>query len=259
MDPKAPAFFAQAVATTTALGVASGSVLSLARRVPNAPLAMGANFCAAGILFFGSREFITSPILTRTAPWPQYVRRRFEYLDMAPEPSLPGDHLFELRTNRLIDSSLSGALTGAILHTIMRGRARVLSGALTGALICTSLQYCANELKLARIRFLTGSATPYESTTSPSADYPTSSPAAEAAREAIHDNRQTSDRAVFSPLDPNKPHSFSERLLDAMSYVVPMKKLTPEEYSAILEKRRLEAEADAKEKQQNDSSSTPST
>lgn len=53
------------------------------------------------------------------------------------------------------------------------------------------------------------------------------------------------DRKALDPSDPNKPRSFSERILDVMSHIVPIKKLTPDEYTVVLERKRLEDEQEA--------------
>ena len=67
----------------------------------------------------GIREFGISPILTHVAPWKQFVHRRRELgignsLDDVP----PSEKLFwsDLRTNRLFDSGMAGAITGGLLR-----------------------------------------------------------------------------------------------------------------------------------------------
>ena len=70
----------------------------------------------------GIREFCISPILTHIAPWKQYVHRRRELgignsLDDDALPP-PSEKLSwsNLRTNRLLDSGLAGAVTGGLLR-----------------------------------------------------------------------------------------------------------------------------------------------
>ena len=69
----------------------------------------------------GIREFCISPILTHVAPWKQYVHRRRELgignpLDDALPPPSENLSWSDLRTNRLFDSGLAGAVTGGLLR-----------------------------------------------------------------------------------------------------------------------------------------------
>ena len=69
----------------------------------------------------GIREFCISPILTHVAPWKQYVHRRRELgisnsLDDVLLPPSEKLSLSDLRTNRLVDSGLAGAVTGGLLR-----------------------------------------------------------------------------------------------------------------------------------------------
>lgn len=125
-------------------------------------------------------------------------------------------------------------------------------------MIGVSLQFAANELRLSRIRLLSGAITPeqrtYDSVDSPelgtshtardSVDMPNLSTSLEDQRLKV----PASKRKALNPSDPGKPRSFSEGILDAMSYVVPIKKLNPDEYASLLEKKRREDEQEAKER-----------
>ncbi|KAF5330754.1 hypothetical protein D9619_005323 [Psilocybe cf. subviscida] len=115
------------------------------------------NSAITGFTFFGIREFAVSPILTRLAPWAQYVERRKSLGIETPS----GDTLTEepveppsLRMKNLLDSGISGAITGGILRGVRSGRPAVGPGALLGTAVCTSGQYIFNEFNLARLRFI---------------------------------------------------------------------------------------------------------
>ena len=73
------------------------------------------------ICTLGIREFCVSPILTHVAPWKQYVYRRRELgIGNSSDDVLspPSEKLSwtDLRTNRLLDSGLAGAVTGGLLR-----------------------------------------------------------------------------------------------------------------------------------------------
>lgn len=73
--------------------------------------------CAIAHSSTGSREFAVSPLLVAKLDTSQYIRRR-AYLAGDGAPVTP--NIREVRMNRLLDSCISGAFTGAILHSIMR-------------------------------------------------------------------------------------------------------------------------------------------
>ncbi|KAI6022721.1 hypothetical protein EDC04DRAFT_2506953, partial [Pisolithus marmoratus] len=59
-----------------------------------------------------------------------------------------------IRTSRLLDSAISGGVTGGVLNTWKRGKVGLVSGLGTGALLCTLLQWGVNELHIFRIRYV---------------------------------------------------------------------------------------------------------
>ncbi|PFH51730.1 hypothetical protein AMATHDRAFT_46899 [Amanita thiersii Skay4041] len=104
--------------------------------------------------FFGLREYAISPLLASTLPWLQYVRRRHE-LAVDPSSLTPAPLSWsEKRTQKLLDSGLSGAATGAILRGWKSGPAAMLPGAITTSTICILLQYAFNEAGIARLKYL---------------------------------------------------------------------------------------------------------
>ena len=70
----------------------------------------------------GFREYLISPLLTRTAPWPQYARRRIELgIDAPPERTegfaeAEDVGLESLKTNKLLDTAISGGLAGGVVR-----------------------------------------------------------------------------------------------------------------------------------------------
>ncbi|KAJ8472715.1 hypothetical protein ONZ45_g16553 [Pleurotus djamor] len=94
--------------------------------------------------FFGVREAAVSPILRRFSPSDR---------DAISEHSTPRSW-GELRSQKLLDSSLSGAITAGGLRGMKSGPRSVLPGAVTGAIICTLLQYTFNEVRVQRLKYL---------------------------------------------------------------------------------------------------------
>lgn len=70
-------------------------------------------------LLLDIREFGVSPILTHVAPWKQYVHRRRELgiNNLRDDPySSENISWSDLRTDRLLDSGVAGAVTGGVLR-----------------------------------------------------------------------------------------------------------------------------------------------
>jgi hypothetical protein len=122
---------------------------------------------------------------------------------------------------------------------------------LTGSLICTSLQYAANELNVTRIRYvsskMTSTRTPLAVLTNGDGSQVASTklspnPSLQnlSQQNQTHEVEANSAQDTRDSVPSNKPYTFSERILDGMSYVFPIKKLTPEEYVALMEMKRLE-------------------
>jgi hypothetical protein len=77
----------------------------------------------------GIREYVVSPVLVSTLPWRPYVQRK-RAIELAVAKSrgdaaqveAPEDDLTlqGLRTHKLLDTGLSGGLTGAVLNALKR-------------------------------------------------------------------------------------------------------------------------------------------
>jgi hypothetical protein len=114
----------------------------------------------------GFREFVVTPSLVQFAPGEYYARRR----DLTNEtPTLQGMTLADLRWNKLLDSGMSGLLTGAVLRRlrcecllcVFRRHSRdvhlagpILPGAMVVGATATALQYVYNELSIMRLRYV---------------------------------------------------------------------------------------------------------
>ncbi|KAI6036530.1 hypothetical protein BKA83DRAFT_133564 [Pisolithus microcarpus] len=142
MDPSAP----QTVGKRPAIcGITAGLYGTLGGHPP-ARLALfsAVNGGLAAATFFSIREYIVVPVLTLTQDH-YYSQKGIEET----EPTLSWIHI---RTSHLLDSAVSGGITGGILNTWKRGKVGLVPGLGTGALLCTLLQWGMNELHIFRIR-----------------------------------------------------------------------------------------------------------
>lgn len=131
------------------------------RRKPNPGFLTAAavlNSSASASVFFGCREFVVSPLLIHFATGEQYERQR-QRLGKSPvtkdeTSTLPAMSWNDLRWNKLLDSGLSGMLTGAALRGFRTGVRAILPGALVVGAATTFLQYGYNELSVMRLRYV---------------------------------------------------------------------------------------------------------
>lgn len=103
-----------------------------------------------------------------TAPWTQYERRRRQLgLSSSNDSELTWS---EIRTNKLLDTAVSGAAAGGLLRAwrctlslfllfnvtnwTKAGLRSILPGAISAAALCTILQLAYNEAAVARLRYV---------------------------------------------------------------------------------------------------------
>jgi len=107
--------------------------------------ALSAGFTAAN--FFTLREYVFSPLLASA------------FLQTVPTTTAAPDEIAplswrEIRTRKLIDSGMSGAVTGGLLRGLRSGAKAILPGSMTAGVICMFLQWTYNELDIVRIKML---------------------------------------------------------------------------------------------------------
>jgi len=110
----------------------------------------------ASVVFFSLREYIVSPLLVSGSPSPQFVRRRRELEATQSGRNHEPDTLtwWEMRTHKVPDTTISGAISGGLLNSWIRGRKGLLPGITTGGLVCATLQFAYNELDVTRIKYV---------------------------------------------------------------------------------------------------------
>jgi len=127
------------------------------RNTPHTGILVGTAAINSGITagtFFSIREFGISPILTHVAPWRQYVHRRRELGISNSLDDVDKLSWSDLRASKLLDSGVAGAVTGGLLRGLKTGRHAIVSGAITASAACILLQYACNELRIARLRYI---------------------------------------------------------------------------------------------------------
>ncbi|KAI0664643.1 hypothetical protein C8Q70DRAFT_938621 [Cubamyces menziesii] len=214
MDPATPVYIAKGAAVTS---VAAGTFTALhalfrGSRHP-APLALSAaaNGGIAGTIFFGIREALVSPLIRHA--WHAGGHSQ------DPSSSSPGDATTppswsHLRMRGMLDTTLSGALTGAIINKWRRGN--VLAGARTAGLLCALVQLGYNELGVMRIKYVS---------------------------RKLQEAQRPADVVAPTPVPvpteaADKPKvSFVDRLMGIIGF----RKLSDEEYLKVLKKQRDEA------------------
>jgi len=108
--------------------------------------------------FFTVREYAVSPVLVSNLSGRQYGTRR-KIRELGPQKIVTDTPLTwsELRTYNLLDTGISGTLTGGLLNTWKRGRPGLVPGLCTGAFVCTLLQWTYNEFSIARVKYVSHS------------------------------------------------------------------------------------------------------
>ncbi|EAU88878.1 hypothetical protein CC1G_12649 [Coprinopsis cinerea okayama7 len=116
----------------------------------------GVNAGMTAATFFGLREFIVSPLLVHNAPWRQYAVRRKERGIPKPGDSvtLEESSVADIRSNKLLDTGISGAVTGGLMRGWKSGRKAIIPGALLASTIALGIQYGFNYAAASRIKNL---------------------------------------------------------------------------------------------------------
>ncbi|KAJ3736088.1 hypothetical protein DFJ43DRAFT_1150383 [Lentinula guzmanii] len=153
-------YFLFSLAAASAFGTGIHGILTAQSNISLRVFSAGINGGISGATFFSIREFAVSPLLVATLHFAQYERRRKE------SDTLENLKWAEIRTDRLLDSAVSGSLTGGILRGMTRNLRGVSSGAISAGLICTLLQYMYNESRIIRLEYLVHQREPY-ATSSP--------------------------------------------------------------------------------------------
>ncbi|KAG8743300.1 hypothetical protein FRC10_012263 [Ceratobasidium sp. 414] len=221
MDPDAAITVSLGTLGASFAGALGGASYALVKSQPPSLMgfAAGVNSGLAGLTFFALREYAISPALVLSLDAPEYARRRADLgipspFPSASTPATSPDEFRAIRQNRLLDTAISGVVAGAGLNYWRRGARGIVPGATTAALVCTLLQYMANELAVQRIRYVAN-------TLAPALASPTPQPT-----------------LVTPPAPKTPPKPLSQKIVDTISYVIPLTRLDDTEYLQRLELKR---------------------
>ncbi|KAI8989683.1 hypothetical protein BD414DRAFT_313659 [Trametes punicea] len=229
MDPATPVNVAKGAAITSIAVGTLTAIHAVFRGLPHPTslaLSAASNGGIAGAIFFGTREVVVSPLLRAT-----WYHNAYDQVASASKDAVGQPSWSQLRMHRMLDSTVSGALTGVIINKWRNGR--IWAGARTAGLICALLQLGYNELGVMRIKYVS---------------------------RKVQETRSQPE-AVTAPsptrLEDNaKPKvSFFDRAMNIIGF----RKLSDEEYLRVLKKQRNEAleriailESERAERQQTD-------
>jgi len=155
MDPSSPQTVAKGVLLTSAVCSLTAGMYGVLKSRPPGPLFLfsAVNSGIASATFFSIREYLIGPVLVLSLPGKQYELRRQRLEGAAEGPSTDVSQLTwgDIRSRKVLDSSISGALAGGVLNTWKRGRSGTAPGLVTGAMMCGLLQWVFNEFDILRI------------------------------------------------------------------------------------------------------------
>jgi len=209
MDPHASRNVGHNVLISTLLGAAYGASFGLIKRSSSILFAgtTGASCLIASTIFFGIREWAATPMLRPYLDNTLYGPEAQFVSALSPEAPQPD--WSKMRLYHLPDSAAAGALTGGALNSLRRGRAGIIPGAVTISLAAGVIQYVFNEGHIARVQLV------------------------------AHEVRT----GRLAELQSAPPKPIQERVLEALSMIAPIRKLSDEEYIRITEKKKAEVEA----------------
>ncbi|CAE6483904.1 unnamed protein product [Rhizoctonia solani] len=226
-------------------GALSGAVYALFKSQSPALMgfAAGINSGIAGLTFFALREYVVSPALVLSLDTSQYAQRRarlgitskqFNDLKYAHEHQ---DELAMIRRDRLLDTGVAGAIAGGGLNFWRRGARAIVPGVLTAGLACTLVQVAVNELAVQRIQYVAG--TPTTTLVSLTPSIPVASDSASPTTSTSNPIATPIVAVLHQPVEEKQaPKPAMERIVDALSYVIPLTKLDDKEYLGRLERKR---------------------
>lgn len=149
-------------------------------------------------------------------------------LGKLPSTSPAAESLSEIRTDRFLDSSIAGFLTGGILSGGLRGVKTIVPAGVTSALIALGGQFMVNEVRIGRLRLLARRV----------GDMDETAPKAPAGQE--EKGMISTIEAMENPTAATTTESLPGKIMAGLSHFLPVRKLSDDEYLATLEKKRAE-------------------
>ncbi|WWC88753.1 uncharacterized protein L201_003666 [Kwoniella dendrophila CBS 6074] len=280
-DPNSPLLVAKGVLATGTLGAITGASIGVVQSKNPFALSinMTINLSIAGLTFFSIREYLVSPLLLSIELTPSHTRRLNQLRNQSElsenqKGKLPisDDHtpsLSEVRWDRLSDSAISGGLTGGVLSAAFRGRATFVKAGITSSLIASILQLSVNQARVIRLKTLAKQTLSLDSqsqledvSTQPMQSTQTSSSNSSPLDDPIEpksDMQSQITQSFESPIKSsnydqnilqntlNEKPSFPEKMMNSLTKILPVRKLSNDEYIQTLEKKKQDIEKRLKE------------
>ncbi|KAL0578689.1 hypothetical protein V5O48_003309 [Marasmius crinis-equi] len=132
---------------TSAIGAFATGVHGIFKQKPNyGVLSFGAavNGGITAATFFSIREYAISPV----------INTAWEGNNTTKPDTSPQRTISEIRTDKLLDTGISGFVTGGMIRGLTAGPRVALPAAVTVGTACTALQFLFNEVKVSRLQYL---------------------------------------------------------------------------------------------------------
>ncbi|WVQ80510.1 hypothetical protein IAT38_002615 [Cryptococcus sp. DSM 104549] len=238
VDPYGPLQVLYGTTATGVVGVVIGS--GMAMRQGKVSIEAGGqvafNMASLGLSFWAFREYIVSPILTGMEVTAGHSRRMrdFERIARGEIDELPtiAPTMSEVRTDRLLDSGIAGALAGAVMSGAVRGIHTAPKGASTMGLIAVAMQALVNQTRVYRLNSLAKS----EAENAAAGITPRDPSAPHRTVRTLFEEHSTKANAPV-PHEDDTP-TLPEMIVLGLSKILPVRKISNEEYLATLEKRK---------------------
>jgi hypothetical protein len=141
-----------------------------------------------------------------------------------------------MRTERFLDSGISGSLAGGVLSGATRGIRTVIPAAITTGLIALAGQAVVNQVRVGRLKLLARRVGDMDGTAPRYIGYIGKSGSGEG-EEGQGEMVSTID-ALDDPTAPTTAASLPGRIMKGLSHALPIRQLSDEEYLATLEKKK---------------------
>ncbi|RXK41602.1 hypothetical protein M231_01101 [Tremella mesenterica] len=279
VDPGAPVFVATATLVSGALGATGGALVGVIRTMNPIYFSVHSalNTAVTGFVFFGIREYLISPTLSLRS---EMIRGRSE----KSLGKLPAS-LNEMKMEKMVDSTLSGLLSGGILSGIVRGKQTIPRAALTASLLAGILQYGTNQSRIIRLRYLASrqfdhdlslehASSPIHTASASSSSSPQTSLNPLVPKEGSSSSHtgtrgetdwdrtnsrldmtksdsklpgRTMRESMADPLAKDKSDTLPTKILSSLSSFLPIRQLSNEAYLETLQRKRSEVDKRLKE------------
>lgn len=238
IDPGSPLFITGAVLTCGAAGGLTGATIGYVKNIHPMKLGvhMSINCSIASLAFFGTREYLVSPILLGLGATPAHARRA-AILRGDTDALAENQSMMDVRLERVLDSAIAGALSGGALSVFARGFGlgtltvggprTLFPAAFTASLIAAGVQVAVNQARVTRLEMLAKRDSQEVVAAEPMPQL--------LVREAFEDTKKPEGAKRGDA-------AISTRILGVLTNILPIRRLDNDEYLGMLERKRKEVD-----------------